>query len=117
MTTPLAQRSSSPAPGGQSAGLVFVLFARRPARLLAVAGTALARGAFDAGRERAGAREVENVEVHLGHLSIEGDCLVREGEGERDCDVGLDYAEFAGRDRDACLAARVDRVDRGGLGC
>ena len=46
--------------------------------MLAVTGAALARGAFNAGRERAGVREFESVEVDLGHLSVEGDCLVGE---------------------------------------
>src|SRR5215211_3217192 len=88
----------------------------RMARLLAVPCSVCTRGAFDADGERVGRRQVEGVEVDFGESAVESDGFVREGEGERDGDIGADDAELAGRDGDARLAAAVDGVDGGGLG-
>ena len=87
----------------------------RTARLLAVPCSASARGARDADRQCVGRWEVEGVEVDFGKAAVEADGFVREGEGERDGDIGLDDAELASGDCDARLAAAVDGVDGGGF--
>src|SRR6266496_2393305 len=76
----------------------------RTSWLLSVSRASFSAGAGHAERERSGGWKLEAVEVDVGHLSVEADCFGGEREGERDGDVGLDHAEFACGDGDACLA-------------
>ena len=55
-------------------------------------------------RERAGAGQIEGVEIDVGHALVEADGFVCEREGECDGDVCLDQAEFV-----AATAIRVWR--------
>jgi hypothetical protein len=72
---------------------------------LAVAGTAVASGAFDTSREGAGAGKVEGIEVDLGKAAVEPNGLVGHGQREGDGVVGADDPELAGGDGDTRLAA------------
>jgi hypothetical protein len=64
----------------------------------------------------AGGRQVEMVEVGVGHGAVEAEGLVGHRQRQGDGVVGLDEAEFAGGGGDAGLAAAVDGVEGGGFG-
>src|SRR5262249_21202077 len=62
---------------------------------LPVSGAAVAGGAGHADRLGAGGREVEVVEVGVGHGAVEADGFVGHRQGQGDGVVGLDEAGFA----------------------
>jgi hypothetical protein len=67
-----------------------------------------AGGAGDAARQRAGRFGVEGVVVDVGHAPVEGDRLV--DQRQRDGEVGVDEAEFAGGHGNAGLPAAIDTM-------
>jgi hypothetical protein len=78
---------------------------------VAVTGPAVAGGALDGDRQRAGGRRLERVEVDLGEPAVEADGLVGHGQRQPDGDVGADDTELAGSDGDAGLAPAIDGVE------